>query len=312
MNYVFYGVVDYLITKEIDKLIADNKIKEDSIIKYDLTTDLLVSVINDAASVSLFSEKKLIIVSNSYIFTGNTNKGIEQNIEELDKYLNNSNSDTFLIFIVNSEKLDERKKITKLIKKNGIVKDFNSVDTFFVVKNLFDDYYISDENVKYLIKRVGEDITLLSTEINKIKLYKDLDKNITKQDIDDLTCKSMEVNNFKLIDSIIAKDKLLAINLYNERLKLNEEPIAIIITLANQIRIMYQVKQLYMDGYTENKIASILKIHPYRVKLASNNAKKHDSNTLLSYIKKLAELDIRIKTGSIDKILGMELFILGL
>ena len=312
MVYLLYGTVDYLINKTIDKIISDNKIDEFNINKYDLTNNLLTDIINDASSMSLFSDKKIIIVNNAYIFTGNNKKYLEQDTLELEKYLNNVNDNTILIFNVNSEKLDERKKITKLIKKNGLVKDFNSIDNISLVKNLFDDYSISNDNVKYLISRVGDDSSLLASEIEKIKIYKNEDKTITFDDITNLTTKSLEVNNFKLIDAIINKNKAEAFNLYQDRIKLNEEPIAIIISLANQIRIMYQVKQLYLNGYTENNIASILKIHPYRVKLASQNAKKYDSNILLNYLKQLADLDINIKTGKVDKTLGLELFIIAL
>ena len=73
---------------------------------------------------------------------------------------------------------------------------------------------------------------------------------------------------------------------------------------------MYQVKQLYLNGYTENDIAKILNIHPYRVKLASQNSRKYDSDILIDYLKQLSDLDINIKTGKIDKNLGLELFIL--
>ena len=312
MVYLLYGTVDYLINKTIDKIISDNKIDEFNINKYDLTNSLLTDIINDASSMSLFSDKKIIIVNNAYIFTGNNKKYLEQDTLELEKYLNNINDNTILIFNVNSEKLDERKKITKLIKKNGLVKDFNCIDNISLVKNLFDDYSISNDNVKYLISRVGDDSSLLASEIEKIKIYKNEDKTITFDDITNLTTKSLEVNNFKLIDAIINKNKAEAFNLYQDRIKLNEEPIAIIISLANQIRIMYQVKQLYLNGYTENNIASILKIHPYRVKLASQNAKKYDSNILLNYLKQLADLDINIKTGKVDKTLGLELFIITL
>ena len=312
MVYLLYGTVDYLINKTIDKIISNNKIDEFNINKYDLTNNLLTDIINDASSMSLFSDKKIIIVNNAYIFTGNNKKYLEQDTLELEKYLNNVNDNTILIFNVNSEKLDERKKITKLIKKNGLVKDFNSIDNISLVKNLFDDYSISNDNVKYLISRVGDDSSLLASEIEKIKIYKNEDKTITFDDITNLTTKSLEVNNFKLIDAIINKNKAEAFNLYQDRIKLNEEPIAIIISLANQIRIMYQVKQLYLNGYTENNIASILKIHPYRVKLASQNAKKYDSNILLNYLKQLADLDINIKTGKVDKTLGLELFIIAL
>lgn len=312
MVYLLYGTVDYLINKTIDKIINDNKIDTFNVNKYDLTNTLLSQIINDASSISLFGDKKLIIVNSAYIFTSSTKKYLEQDLKSLENYLNNININTILIFVVNDAKLDERKKITKLIDKNGEIVECNNIDNITMIKDLLGDYQMSDSDIKYLLERVGDNSTLLNTEIEKIKIYKDTDKNITKEDIDLLTTKSLEVNNFKLIDAIINGDKLTALNLYQERIKLNEEPIAIIVTLANQIRIMYQVKQLYLDGYTENNIASILKIHPYRVKLANQNAKKYDADTLLTYLKKLADLDIDIKTGQIDKTLGLELLIISL
>ena len=312
MIYILYGTINYLINKQINKIIKENNIDEININKYDLTNAYLTDIINDASSMSLFDDKKVIIVNNSYIFTGTTKKALEQDSTILENYLNNINDNTILIFIVNNDKLDERKKITKLIKKIGTIKEFNSIDNISLVKELFSDYNISTDNIKYLLERVGDDTTLLATEIGKIKIYKDKDKNITKDDITNLISKSLEVNNFKLIDAIINKNKNEAIMLYQDRIKLNEEPIAIIIALANQIRIMYQVKELYLNGYTENNIASILKIHPYRVKLANQNSKKYDSDILLNYLKQLANLDISIKTGKIDKQLGLELFILAL
>lgn len=312
MIYILYGTINYLINKEINKIIKENNIDEININKYDLTNTYLTDIINDASSMSLFDDKKIIIVNNSYIFTGTTKKALEQDSTILENYLNNINDNTILIFIVNNDKLDERKKITKLVKKIGTIKEFNNIDNISLVKELFSDYNISTDNIKYLLERVGDDTTLLATEIGKIKIYKDKDKNITKDDITNLISKSLEVNNFKLIDAIINKNKNEAIMLYQDRIKLNEEPIAIIIALANQIRIMYQVKELYLNGYTENNIASILKIHPYRVKLANQNSKKYDSDILLNYLKQLANLDISIKTGKIDKQLGLELFILAL
>lgn len=93
-------------------------------------------------------------------------------------------------------------------------------------------------------------------------------------------------------------------------LKINEEPLKIIIILANQFRIMYQSKELLKKGYTEKDIASILKIHPYRVKLAIQNGRSYSSKTLLKYLNDLADIDIGIKTGKLNKDLALELFIL--
>ncbi len=82
--------------------------------------------------------------------------------------------------------------------------------------------------------------------------------------------------------------------------------------LANQFRLMYQVKGLTKKGYSEKDIAKLLDIHPYRVKLSLGKSKSFSDEKLLSILKQLADLDSDIKKGNIDKNLGLELFILSI
>ncbi len=50
------------------------------------------------------------------------------------------------------------------------------------------------------------------------------------------------------------------------------------------------------------------KMHPYRFKLLKEQALSLDKKYLLTKIKELGELDIKIKSGVINSKLGMELF----
>lgn len=312
MIYLFYGIEDYLIQKEIDSIKQKNNIEEISISRYDLTNTNIEKIIEDCEMNSMFTDKKVIIVNNSYIFTGQSKKGqIEQNLEALEKYLNNPNIDTLLIFISDSEKLDERKKIVKLIKQKGIVKEFNTTTNINnIVKSFFNDYKISDSSITKLINRVGNNLPLLEEEAEKLKLYKDDIKEINDEDILKITNKNVDLDIFKLIDNIIMKNKKVATETYNEMIKYGEEPIKILIMIASQIRLMYQTKLLYKKGYTEKDSASLLGIHPYRVKLATEKGRKYTESDLLMYLDNLADLDSKIKQSNIDKKMAIELFIL--
>lgn len=312
MIYLFYGIENYLIKKEIDNLIKKNKIEELSISKYDLNNTYIESIIEDCEICSMFSDKKVIIVDNSYIFTSQNKKGqIEQNTSLLENYFNNPNENTYLFFITDSEKLDERKKIVKLIKQKGIIKEFNSSNNIHsIVKNFFDDYKISDNSINKLINRVGNNLPILEEEVEKLKLYKDDTKEITDDDIMKVTNKNADLDIFKLVDNIIMKNKKIAIETYNEMIKYGEEPIKILIMIANQIRLMYQTKILYKKGYSEKDSASLLAVHPYRVKLAIEKGRKYTEEELFKYIDNLADLDSKIKQSSIDKKMAIELFIL--
>ena len=305
MVYLLYGTKDFEIEEEIKKLSKD--IDEMNISKYDLNNDMLSLALEDAKTISLFGDKKLVIVDNAIMFTGSTSKDSEL----IEEYLNHINENTTLVLIVHNDKLDTRKKITKLIKKVGKVQEFNDeLDTTSLVRRLFKDYNIDYKTIQLFIDRVGNNPLIIQNEINKIKIYKDNDKNITEEDILNLTAKLIEIDIFKLIDYIVRKNKEKALELYYEMLKMNEEPIKIVVILANQFRIMYQSKELLKKGYSEKDIANTLKIHPYRVKLAIQNSRNYTSDILLKNLNALADIDIGIKTGTINKDLALELFIL--
>lgn len=305
MIYLFYGTKDYEINEEIKKITKNQN--EININKYDLNNVTFKNVLEDLETPSMFEGKKTIIADNANMFTTLTSK----DSEDIEKYLNHINQDANLILIVHSEKLDTRKKITKLIKKIGIVKELNeNVKRTNIVKQKLKDYNIEDKTIDLFLNRVGTNPLIIQNEIDKIKIYKNKDKNITDEDILNLTVKTVEIDIFKLIDYIVKKDKEKAIELYYEMLKMNEEPIKIMVILANQFRIMYQSKELFKKGYTEKDIAETLKIHPYRVKLALQNGRNYTAKTLLKYLNNLADIDIGIKTGKLNKDLALELFIL--
>lgn len=304
MLYLFYSDKDFLIDKEIKKITKDYN--ELELVRYDFNNTNIDTIIDDASTISMFGDKKIIIVDNALMFTT-----AKFDNDLLEKYLKNYNPNTILIFIVNDNKIDSRKKITKLIKEKGIIKDFSEkIDLKLFVKNSFDDYNINDCNIQLLIDRVGNNFFCLENEINKIKIYKSEDKNITENDILLLTQKTAFEDVFKLIDYIVSNNKEKALEIYQEMKIRGEEDIKLIIMLANQFRILYQTKQLLKKGFREKEIAESLKIHPYRVKLAIGKCKSFSDDILLNYLSDLFDIDYGIKSGKINKENILELFIL--
>lgn len=309
MNYLLYGKDEFLIDLEVKKIKSD--FEDINISKYDLEENTIKEIIDDANTISLFDDKKLIIVDNSYVFSRTTKK--QDNIDLLEEYLNNPNTSVTIIFKSNIEKIDSVKKIVKSIKNKGVIKEYNSETNLVnTVRKLFDDYKISNEVIEVLIKRVGKNLNILYNEILKLKLYKIDEREISKEDVINLSSEYIDIDVFRFVEDIINKNKTASIKTYKEMLKLNEEPIKIIAILASKIRLMYQANILTSKGYNEIEISNILDQKKYPVHLAIVAAYKYKPNVLLSYLEKLADLDIGIKTGNIDKNLGLELFILGL
>lgn len=304
MIYLLYGTKDYLIKNEIQNI--SKPFDELNISKLDFADCGLNTFLDECQTISMFSDKKLVIAENATMFTS----GVTKDIDALEQYLNSPNPSTTVVFAVYAEKLDERKKIVKLVKKIAKIMEFNNEkDIRKYIKNELGTYQISEENINLLIDRVGENELLIQNEINKLKLYKG-NNIITNEDIIKITHKNINIDTFKLIDHIVNKKNDKAMEMYSEMINQNEEPIKIIVMLANQFRIMYQVKELVKIGYSEKEIATKLKLHPYRVKLANQNSRKFKSDTLIKYLKKLSDIDYNIKSGKIDKYLALELFIL--
>ena len=310
MNYLLYGTERFLIDKEIKNIINKNNIDDIDISKYDLEVNAINELLEDINTISLFSSSKLIIIDNAFIFS-RVNRKVD-NIELLEDYLN-TKPEYLVIFIDNNEKIDSAKKIVKLIKNSGVIKEFNALKSInSIVKSMFDDYSISSHSIEKLIDRVGSNLEILYQEIEKLKIYKIDDKIITDDDIESLCVENINIDIFKFVDNIINKNKKESIKTYKELLKLNEEPIKIIALLSSKFRLMYQASILAKKGYTEDDISSILNVHKYPVHLAIVSGYKYNPKILLKYLNLLADLDIGIKTGEKDKDLSLELFILSL
>ncbi len=181
-----------------------------------------------------------------------------------------------------------------------------------IVEELFLDYKISKEDAQFLLKRVGDNLSILEQEIEKIKLYKNEDKRISKEDILLLTSQNIDTDLFNLMDAIVLKNKEAALESYHEMIKLGEEPIMILVLLANQFRMIYQVKKLYQMGYSEKDISSELKVHWYPVRKTMGRMRDYEEENLISYLRQLADLDIAIKKGEVDKNICLEMFILSI
>lgn len=309
-TYLIYGNDYGLIKREIDKII--NGIID--VVKYDLSASNVSEVIEEASCMSLFGDKKVVIGENALFLTG-TNTSVNHDIDYLTSYVNAENHDNIVILTVVQDKLDERKKIVKLLKKNVTVIHKKTIDEKdlpkFVIKEFLNNgYKIDYKTASYFVDYVGKNVDILLSEINKMIIYKDTDKEIFIEDILNISSKGFNDNVFDLSDAIMKKDFKKIFSCYNDLMILKEEPIKIIALLASQFTLVYQSKLLSKEGFMSKDIASTLKVHPYRVKLALEA--NYPDFELKDILKKLHNLDYEIKTGKVDKIVGLENFLLHL
>lgn len=306
-NYLIEGS-DYIsVNNKISEIIKKNGFSDASISKYDLSEGLLDDALEDLNTYGLFSDKKIVIINNFDKMDPLFNKP-----EELLKYVENSSS-LNLLFVV-SDKYDDRKKIIKdLKKKMKFIKI--STDPVVFTKSCLEGYKVENGVINLLVNNTLGDVTRLYNECNKLKTYKINDKYISKDDVEELSFKklgdSTEIT-FQFSRALAEKDKKSALILYQELLNYKIEPLSIIGLLASQFRIMYQVKSLEEKNMRNDEIASSLKEKPYRITKTRELTRYYSKKEILDLMIKLEDIDLKIKTTSVDANTLVQLFILNI
>lgn len=306
MVYLIYSLDKEIIDKYIKKIIEKENIDENSIVKYSLEDDNVLDICDEYNTSSLFSLKKLIIVEATNVFSS---KG--KDITELSDCLNNKSSN-IIIFTAVLDKLDTRKNLYKKINLIGKIESLNKDNNYIInlVKEKLNGFEISNNDIDYFLKKVGNDISNIENELEKLINYKYEDKIIKREDIDLLCESNIEEEIFALTDAIVKNDINKSITLYNLFLNKNYDVTQMIGLISSQFRFLLQVKILYNKNKSNDEIAKILGVHPYRVKLAIGNCYYYSKEILEDYLIKLFELDKKIKLGLIDKNIFFQLFIL--
>lgn len=288
-----------LISIAIEKILKENNFSKNDLIHYDLEENNISSVINDLDTYGLFQERKIIHASNATFLT-TTKSEIEHNVDLLTKYINNPKEDSFLI--ISCKKLDGKKNICKLIKDKFNIIEMN-IDRKDYIKKKTKGYKITYDTINYLLFLVGEDLDKLDNELDKLLLYKLEEKEITRTDIDLIVVKKVDDNIFDLIDAIIKKNKKRSLSIYNEMVSYGEETFKIMISLANQIRLIYQVKVL--RNLNDSEIQSILNLkNPRQVFAIRQKISGYNKEQLVDYLYKLSVMDEKLKLGlAIDKVI---------
>ncbi len=315
MNYVIYGDEKLLMEQRLAKLKKEYHILDDdmSLSVYWANETDLSFIVEDALTPPFFSEYKMIVLKNPVFLTTKKQKEIsEDKINLLMDYLSHDNPFTIFVIYHDEKNFDERKKIVKQLRKMVQFIEIDKMDDKQLFKVVHKSIVsrgctIDNDALELLLLRVSNDLLEISNEVNKLCLYT---SHIRKEDVEIMVTKKLEDNVFELTKAILNKDTRKAFSIYKDLIIHNEEPIKLIVLIANSMRLLYQVKLLDRKGYNDREIGTMLSLNPYRLKYIRQDGQNYDLNELLNKIDELSKLDIMIKTGKIDRFKGLELFLM--
>lgn len=308
MIYVFLGKDFNIVKIQIDDLI--NKLKIENIIKYDFTESSISEIIDEVNYVDLFNEKKLIIVSNFSFKKIN-----EKDEEKLSRYIDNMNENV-IIFKCIDDSLDERRKLTKLIRskcKVEIVEKLDYKNLHEYVSNLLKENKIkaSFNQIKRILDLCEYNVDYTLSEVEKLLIYKIGSNELFDKDIEDVINKNNEKEIFSFTEYVLNKDIGHALDSLKILISSDIDEVVIIDSLAKQYRLLYQVK-LLNGTLNEKMMASALKVKEYTIKKTREFINNYSEEELLDKLHKLSDCDIDIKINGYDKNKVLESFIITL
>lgn len=288
-------------SEQIDFYLAEilNKItyEEDNKITYDLSTSSIADILDEASMMSLFSNTKVILGNNLDIAKIN-----ESDYEYLTKYVGNINRDAYIILL--APKVDARLKNYKVFKDNfkiiDTTKSDNQDNILIYINNIIKDnnYKIDKFNLDYLYSKIGNDINNINLELNKLFIYKEEDKTITKEDIDLLITDNIDNVIYEFTNAVLENNQDTITKMYNNFKLENISPDYLLVSLSNVFRQALIIKRLANNSKNNYDIAKVIGKKEFYVKKMLERLYNYTEKDLCHYINRLAEIDKNNKLGN--------------
>jgi len=320
--YVLYGKDRYRM-KQFTAALTEKILPEDErdlgVVKFDMSEVSISEALAEAETLPFFASRKLVIIRDQSVLAAGGKEGgkIEHQADRLMEYLKQPCDSSVVVFQVHADKLDERRKTVKMLKEQHALLAFQELTEnellLWAIKRAEEQgRTLRREAAEMLLARTGTSMQQLAHEVDKLCLHAGPGGTIGELTVDKLIASTVEEDVFALIDAMASLQVERALKLYNQLLLRREEPIKIAALIARQLRIMLQTKELEQHGYSPQQMAGQVGLHPYALKLAAEKARKFSVDSLGQHLDRVAELDYKMKTGQIDKTLGLELFLLSL
>jgi DNA polymerase-3 subunit delta len=167
------------------------------------------SVINACRRYPMFAERQVVVLKEAQQL---------KDIEKLEAYIDKPLSSTIFVVAYKDKKVDGRSKLARLIKEKA---------ELFTTKKLYDNqlpewtselvhakgYEISQKALLLLVDHIGNDLSRINNEVDKLLINLGDSRRITEDEIEKYVGVSKDYNVFELQDAFAKKDKVKAIRI---------------------------------------------------------------------------------------------------
>lgn len=311
MLYFFFGQEEFNIEIEL------NKLKSKIVDKAFLSTNYKVcdnphagDLIEILRTPPLMFGKVLAVINcDKYFFDAGKGKvNFEDNeLKQLEEALQDVPESLTVVFVCRidrdcSKKIDTRRKIHKIISKYCETKEFpefkayqREYATYIQKQGKQKDLVLSSDVVNFLIERLGTNLRMVDSELEKLKLLIYPEKTVKKEDVKKICSQTEDI--FLLADYILYGQKDLALNEYR-KLCSDKHYLEILAVLQTSFAKMLAMK-IDSAKLSSLEIAGKLKMPEFIVRKRLGEMKNISATRLIEIRKNLLIAESRIKTGEI-------------
>ncbi len=263
--YWLEGEEDFFIDKVVDY--AEHNILSESDASFNLSVFYgkdanWADVVNACRRYPMFAERQVVILKEAQQM---------RDVEKLESYVENPLISTVFVVSYKEKKLDARKKFTKLVKEKGVL---------LTTKKMYDrevpewtqtlvhsrGLTISPKGLALLVDHIGNDLTRIENEIDKLSVNLGKRTGITEDDIEQYIGVSKEYNVFELQAALAAKDLPRAIRII-QYFENNPKAGPIQLVLPSLYSFFSKVFMVFGAGASDEKsVAAAIGVNPYFMK----------------------------------------------
>jgi DNA polymerase-3 subunit delta len=255
--------IDEVVNYAEHHLLAENEAAFNLTVFYGKDADW-PSVVNACMRYPMFAERQVVLLKEGQQM---------KEIDKLENYIQNPLSSTVFVVSYKDKKVDARTKLAKTLKQKG---------ELLTTKKIYDNQLpewteqmirslgltINNNALLLLVDHIGNDLSRLKNEAEKLSINLGTKKNITEADIEKFIGISKEYNAFEFQDAISQKNlpKAIRIILYFQA-NPKAAPLQLILpTLYNYFSKIYIAAS--MADYSENTLRPLFYNNPFAVKQA--------------------------------------------
>jgi len=263
--YWLEGEEEYYIDKLVD--FAEHQILPEAEASFNLTVfygkdAAWADIVNACMRYPMFADRQVVILKEAQQM---------RDLEKLENYINRPLSSTVLVVAHKEKKLDGRSSMAKNLKK---------VADVLTTKKLYDNqlpdwtnemvrskgFSIEPKAVHLLVNHVGNDLSRLDNEIEKILVNLNTRKSINEDDIERFVGISKEYNAFELQKALAYKDLAKAMQII-QYFESNPKAAPIQLILPTLYNLFSKTMIVFNHpGADEKSISAALGVQPFFVK----------------------------------------------